>query len=384
MRVCYFGTYRNQYSRNRIMIEGLRQNDVQVMECHEPLWKGIEDRIQTVRGGWRTPRFWLRIFRVYWQLIRHYMRMPEHDVVVVGYPGQLDVYLARFLTLLRRKPLMWDIFMSVYLIAVERKLDRVSRLGVWLLRMLEWFACRLPDGLIIDTDEYAHWFEDTYGVAATKFAKIPTGADDRIFQRTAKSNPCPNDKMRILYYGTFIPNHGVLTMIEAARLLTDEPNMHFEFVGDGPEKGLAEEIARRYDLENVTFIDWLTPESLREYIARAHICLGAFGVTPQSLMTVQNKIYECLAMAKPVVTGDGPAVRRLFVHGQHVWLCPRNDPAALADSLRILCEDPERLARLGEEGWKHFQANFTVYHIGAQFKTQIDRLVKEHAGQTKR
>ena len=37
MRVCYFGTYRAEYSRNQIMIEGLRRNGVEVIECHETL-----------------------------------------------------------------------------------------------------------------------------------------------------------------------------------------------------------------------------------------------------------------------------------------------------------------------------------------------------------
>ena len=37
LRVCYFGTYRAEYSRNRIMMEGLRKNGVEVIECHENL-----------------------------------------------------------------------------------------------------------------------------------------------------------------------------------------------------------------------------------------------------------------------------------------------------------------------------------------------------------
>ena len=37
IKVCYFGTYRAAYSRNKIMIEGLRRNGVEVLECHETL-----------------------------------------------------------------------------------------------------------------------------------------------------------------------------------------------------------------------------------------------------------------------------------------------------------------------------------------------------------
>jgi hypothetical protein len=52
LRVCYFGTYRANYSRNQIMIEGLRRNGVEVVECHERLWHSLEDRVQVASGGW--------------------------------------------------------------------------------------------------------------------------------------------------------------------------------------------------------------------------------------------------------------------------------------------------------------------------------------------
>ncbi len=51
LRVCYFGTYRQHYGRNQIMIAGLRAQGATVYECHETLWHGIDDRVQQVRGG---------------------------------------------------------------------------------------------------------------------------------------------------------------------------------------------------------------------------------------------------------------------------------------------------------------------------------------------
>jgi hypothetical protein len=38
LKVRYFGTYREEYSRNQIMIEGLRRAGVDVVECHVELW----------------------------------------------------------------------------------------------------------------------------------------------------------------------------------------------------------------------------------------------------------------------------------------------------------------------------------------------------------
>ena len=128
LRVCYFGTYRANYSRNQIMIAGLRANDVDVIECHTSLWHGIDDRVKTASGGWASFSFAKRVFSAYIRLLKKYFSVgKDYDVMVLGYPGQLDVFLARLLTWFHHKPLVLDMFMSVYLVALERKLDRKSK-----------------------------------------------------------------------------------------------------------------------------------------------------------------------------------------------------------------------------------------------------------------
>ncbi len=379
MRVCYFGTYRAGYSRNRIMIEGLRRNGIEVIECHEPLWRGIEDRVEAATGGWARPSFAGRLLRVYARLLRKHREVGEYDVMVLGYPGQLDVPLARLLTRLRRRPLVLDVFMSIYLIAQERGLTKRSRITARLIYSLESLACRLADLLILDTEEYVAWFQKVYRIAPARFRLVPTGADDRVF-RPVEPSRRDDGLFRVLYYGTFIPNHGVKYIVEAARLLQDDPGIHFELVGEGPDKEPARVLAETYGLANVTFTGWMEKENLLCKVAEADVCLGAFGTTPQSLMTVQNKIYEGLAAAKPVITGDGPAVRRALRHREHVYLCERANPRSLAEAIRALRADPELCRRLSENGHRIYRRQFDLNHIGDRFAAHLRELVGGFAG----
>lgn len=369
LRVCYFGTYRAEYSRNRIMIEGLRRNGVEVIECHEPLWFGIDDRVQAASGGWIRPSFWLRVARVYARLLRKYRNVGDYDVMVLGYPGQLDVPLARVLTWLRKRPLVLDVFMSIYLIAQERGLTERSPLTARLLYLLEKVACSLPDLLIIDTEEYVAWFNRVYGINPSRFRLVPTGADDRIFRPVSVEKK--DHLFRVLYYGSFIPNHGVTYIIEAARLLQDEPDIRFELIGDGPEKAQAMALAQQYRLTNVVFEDWLDQEELVRRAANADVILGAFGTTPQSLMTVQNKIYEGLAMGKPVITGDSPTVRKIMKPGVHILLCQRENPSSLAEAIQTLRRAPNLCEALSKDGHELFSRFFTPFKLGHQFKCHL-------------
>lgn len=373
MRVCYFGTYRAEYSRNRIMIEGLQRNGINVVECHEPLWTGIEDRVAAASGGWLRPGFWMRVARTYIRLLRKYRHIGSYDILIVGYPGQFDVFLARLLSWWRKRPLVWDIFMSIYLIALERGLDARSRLTLDLIRRIERLACRLPDLLILDTAEYVSWFSRVHGVPVERFRLVPTGADDRIFRPMSCPHPADNI-FRVVYYGTFIPNHGVEYIVEAARLLAEEPNIHFELIGQGPDLPKAQEMAQKYGLNNIEFVPWLDQATLVQRVACADVCLGAFGTTPQSLMTIQNKIYEGMAMGKPVITGDSSPVRKTLICDQEVCLCSRADGVSLAAAIRRLYHDPALRKQIASNGYRRFVSEFNRASIGRQYAAHLNAL----------
>jgi glycosyltransferase involved in cell wall biosynthesis len=377
MRVCYFGTYRANYSRNQIMIEGLRQAGVEVIECHALLWHGIEDRVQAASRGWLRPKFLMRVFQTYWRLLRAYARLGDFDIMVLGYPGQLDVFLARVLTWLRRKPLVMDVFMSIYLVAAERGLVDRHPLTGRLIRWIEKLALRLPDLLIQDTAEYVQWFQKIYGLDPSRFRLVPTGADDRIFHpvEVERHN---NGHFRVLYYGTFIPNHGVEHIVEAARILGNDPTIHFELVGEGPTKARVMALAEQYGLTNVTFTDWVDRQALPRKAAEVDVLLGVFGTTPQSMMTIQNKIYEGLAMARPVVTADSPTVRNAFKHGEDVYLCERANPQALAVAVQKLKTCPDLCEHIAERGYQAFQEQFALRHNGARFIAHLRTLAKRN------
>ena len=374
LRVCYFGTYRSQYSRNRIMIEGLRRSGVSVHECHVPLWHGVDDRVQVASGGWKRPAFFARVLQAYWKLVRQHHALADYDLMVLGYPGQVDVPLARILSRLRRKPLVLDLFMSIYLIAEERGLTAQHPFTGRLINRFEKWACHRPEMLIKDTPEYVDWCEHVFGLDPSRFRLVPTGADDRVYAPAPPSQTWDGN-FRVLYYGTFIPNHGLPYIVNAARLLQDRTDLIFELVGDGPLRPKIEAQIREYGLGNVVLEGWMDREELASRVAAADLCLGAFGHTPQSMMTVHNKVYEALAMAKCVVAGDSTAMRSALVHGEQVWLCDRHNPESLAQAILTLWENPELRQSLARQGHAVFTERYSLDALGRRFRGHLEELL---------
>jgi glycosyltransferase involved in cell wall biosynthesis len=364
LHVCYFGTYSPKYPRNRIIIDGLRANDCRVTECNIPLWGSTEERISLASGGWIRLRFLWSLFFTYVKLVYKERRITDYDVMLVGYPGQIDILLARILTWFRGKKLAFDILMSLYLIMEERGLDHVnvlSRLLMRLVREIEYLAYKLPDVLIIDTFPHRDYLSRHYHIDSAKFALIPLGADERYFDKLNDSSM--DSTFRVVYHGKFVPLHGVEYIVEAAKVL-ESYDICFQFIGEGTTKSQAEALVKKHHLQNVIFSGWVNRDDLKRYLADADVCLGVFGSTPQARYTVPNKIWEGIASKRPVITGDTPAVRSIFDHGRHLWLCVPASPHSLAEAVLVLFHDANLRKRLACQGYRYWQRNFTTVKTG--------------------
>ena len=233
----------------------------------------------------------------------------------------------------------------------------------------------MPQLLILDTPEYVAWFHATHGVPTGRFRLVSLGAEDRAC-RPAPEERARDKPLRVMYFGTFVPNHGVEYIVEAARLLAGDDTIHFELIGQGPGREKAIALARLHRLSNLTSPGWLDPEEFAQRVASADVCLGGFGITPHSLMTIQHKVYEGLAMGKPVVTGDGRAIRNVFTHGKDIYLCERANPRALAEALCLLRDNSGLRRTLSINGYARFQQDFSGERLGAQFKHYLLECLK--------
>lgn len=355
------------------MISALESVGVNVTICHETLWHSIEDRENVTAGGWRSPKFWWRVIRTYIKLIYKSFSIGKFDIMILGYPGQFDVFFAKIICSLKKKPLVWDVFMSIYLVAIERNLAESRHSAVNMLKRIEGKALSIPSLLIQDTRQYVDWFFNTYAVESNRFRLIPTGADDRIFKPSAQAE-VKKDKFRVLYYGTFIANHGLDQILEAAKILLSRDEIEFLFIGEGPEKSRIVQKAKKEKLTNVTFMDWCSQVELVGQIGLADICLGAFGNTPQSLMTIQNKIYECMACGKTVITGTSPAVQYQFNDEIELKMCERTGES-IAETILYLRENPEVIERIGFNARQSFIENYSINALGRTFRSHLENLL---------
>ena len=335
-RVVYWGTYDTGKPRNRIMIRGLKENGVEVIECHANIWQGVEDKSQ-ISGLSQKMKFILSYLLSYPILIYQYLRAPCHDVVIVGYMGQFDVLVLWLFAKLRRVPIVWDVFLSLYNTAVEdRNLVASNHPLARFLFAWEWTACRAANILVLDTQAHADYFTQRFKVPPHRTGVVFVGAETTAFPLRTKaiSMKAPKESLTVLFYGQFIPLHGIETIIRAAQQAETEP-IQWILIGRGQMESKIRDMLQAHPLPKLKWIPWVPYEELVQWIHGADICLGIFGNSDKAARVIPNKIFQILSSGKPLITRDSPAIRELLSPEMPgVFLVPPATPTALAYAIR--------------------------------------------------
>lgn len=336
MRVVYWGTYDTGKPRNRIILKGLRENNIEIIECHSEIWRGVEDKSQ-LKGFWQRLQKLFRWFLCYPSLIYRYLRLPAHDAVLIGYLGQIDVLVLFPFARLRGVPVVWDAFLSLYDSVVwDRKIISPYNPLAFVLYIIEWLACRAADRVVLDTFAQENYFKEMFRVKSLeKMQHVLVGAEiERFAPKNASwSNlKASSDPFTILFYGQFIPLHGIEFIIRAAKL-TENTKCQWILIGKGQESEAIKQLCLNLQIKNIHQIDWVPYEKLVESIHNADVGLGIFGNTDKAKRVIPNKVFQLLAAGCPIITGDTPAARELLVPSEMVHLVPVGDHEAIADKV---------------------------------------------------
>jgi glycosyltransferase involved in cell wall biosynthesis len=174
---------------------------------------------------------------------------------------------------------------------------------------------------------------------------IPDGAPDALAQRTP--DPLPAGSPVVGYAGHLYPWKGVDTLVRA---IARTKGMRALIVGGHPgesDRARVEQLARELGVdERVTITGHVPPADVARHLAAASIlALPNASSAISARYTSPLKLFEYLALGRPIVASDLPAIREVL--GPDVaMLVPADDPSAWAGAFSALSADPARAASL--------------------------------------
>lgn len=344
-RVLFFGIFDPAYARTRVLEEGFRAQGYEVVHCR------VDPRVAL--GA--------RKYRALWKAGR-LRRGEKFDQVFVLFPGHTVVWLAR---LLFGPRIIFDAFVSLYDSNVgDRRKYGPYALRAWRDELLDRSSCALARVVLVDTEAHRQYFATHLGVPSHKLLVVSVGAASAWFAAGEQRMNASEAKAEtlVVFYGSYIPLHGVSTILRAAALLASEP-IRFRLIGGGQEYARMQALVHSLGgLSKVEFTPSLPREELIDRVHEADLCLGIFGDTEKAARVIPNKVYECAALGKPIITTDTSAVHEAFTDRENILLCAASSEA-LAEAIRTLARDSTLRHRVAKEARSLMLAHYTPEHI---------------------
>jgi len=366
MRVLFLTGREIEYSRNAVLLRAFKKFA----------------SVDVIEASTTKPIHYIRNLKIVFQGLSA-LTFQSYDLVFIGFYGHI---ILRLLSPFIRQPILFDAFISNYdTLCFDRKLFRPDSLLGYLSFWLDQANGKRATHLLIDTDNHAKYFVDTFGLSAKKISSLPVGCrddifDPHLFKQEDPSRPASKEsdksRTRVLYYCTYLPLHGVETVLNAAKALEHEP-IDFNLVGNGSQFHQMIKLADTLAIQNVTFQPPLPVAELAAEIVRADICLGGhFGISAKARRVVPGKIYQMLAMGRPIIATNTPANSKLMSHQKTAYLIPPKDSAALSNAIITLHNQPSLRQKLATHGRQLYLNEASEEVITDQLRTIVADLTK--------
>lgn len=273
------------------------------------------------------------------------------DAIYIGWMGHP---LVMFSKLISTKPIIFDVFISLYdSICLERKSVKAHSLLGKLLFWIDKISCQLADQVIVDTETHREFFIETFELKPERVKVFYICADENLFKPMLVDK---TDKFVLEFHGGFIPLQGVEYIIRAAKILEKQNNILFRFLGNGRDLKAAKKLSQNLNLNNIEFLDTFAPiEKVPRFINESDVALGIFGIAEKTRRVIPNKVYEAMACKKAVISADTTAIKELFTDGKDILLCKAGNPQNLADKIIELKAGSILRQSIAEAGYNTFK-----------------------------
>lgn len=185
------------------------------------------------------------------------------------------------------------------------------------------------------------------------------------------------DDLVFAYAGIIGHAQGLEVVLQAAELLRKD-RAHFLLIGAGPELRNLKDMAAAMGLRNVHFIDKMPRADLIGLLRCTSGVVVPLRRNDLFKGAIPSKIFEALALGKPLLLGVEGEAKQLFIDegGAGLAFVPE-DAGDLAGQVRRYVPDPHLLEQHGRSGWRYARAHFDREVISARLWGELKAIVRQ-------
>ncbi|PWB50842.1 MAG: glycosyltransferase WbuB [Anaerolineales bacterium] len=219
------------------------------------------------------------------------------------------------------------------------------------------------------------------GIAKSKLCFVPNGANTDLFTYSASGRQRIRSELNLegrfvaIYAGIHGLAQGLETILEAARLLQSQEDIHILMIGDGPKKAELLELAGRYNLPNLTMLPEKPREQIPDYLSAADVALIPLKKVEIFKGALPSKIFDAWSCSRPVLLSINGEARQIVESVQGGIFVPLEDPDKMAEALLHMKAIPAERQRMGENGLNYTRANHSRTALAEKLIRHLEELI---------
>jgi len=307
------------------------------------------------------------------------LRAKKPDVVIVGHPSFITGVVGTLAARYCRIPIVLDYPDAWTPLALETAGAKHGGGLERALRTIESFVARSASSIISITDELSKYIRHLG--ARAPITTIANGADVELFTPPERRPPRRgNAPYSILYTGRLEAWAGIDHLADAIEKIAERlgDRAEFVFVGDGGAAKRFKAELRARNLDRYCRFEGYQPyDAMPEFIAGCDLAILPFPNTGTTRPSSPLKLFEYMAMAKPVIATNLPGVREA-VTDQVVLVEGLDDPLFVESVVRLVDDAHER-ERLGAAGRALVAGSYSWPRLSERFETELERVAASRA-----
>ncbi len=319
--------------------------------------------------------------------------LPTTDIVISTSPQFFNGLAGFVVSRLKRAPWTLEIrdLWPESILAVGAITNKTV---IRILQYLELFAYRKADLIIPVTDAFKQYMLKK-GIENEKIQVIKNGVDLEFYKENSNSEDLSilqvsqkhhQDLKEIDFTGKFVASyvgthgmaHHLETVLEAAELVRDYPDIVFLLVGDGAERNTLLELKSKMDLDNVIMLEQQPKSTMPQLWQVSNVSLVLLKKSELFKTVIPSKIFESLAMKKPIILGVGGESKEI-IEASNAGICiTPEDHHQLANAVLKLYKDSALTKDFSENGRQFVENNFDRKVLAGNYLSLLEKVVDSH------
>lgn len=285
------------------------------------------------------------------------LRRP--DVAYVWHPPPTSALAAWLLSLLRGVPYLYAIH-DLWPESITEAGMLKDGPAASLIRWLDTRMCLRAGAVGVVSPGFVP-FLTRRGVPRDKIHLLPDWADEASFYPLERDESLASElgmsgRFNVVFGGQLGIAQGLDTLLDAAELLREAPEVQVVFAGDGVEGPRLRAEARRRGLDNVRFLGRISADMMNRVQSLAEVLVVHLNRGFFASVSIPVKTYAYMASGRPILMAlDGHAADLILEAGAGMT-CPPQEAEPMADAiLRLRALRPEERGEMGRNALLAFR-----------------------------